>query len=146
MRSESGTYALVLQSRLETTIQIGRWRQIDIKRGYYVYVGSAFGPGGVRSRVTRHFRSDKPLRWHIDYLREILTPLVAWYSHHPDRLEHRWAQVFCDMGDMAPVKGFGCSDCNCHSHLFQTSERPDMARFANTAGAVVEAWNHQCAG
>ncbi len=146
MKSESGTYALILQSRQETKVQIGRWRQIDVEQGYYVYVGSAFGPGGVRSRVARHYRSDKPLRWHIDYLREHLMPLAAWYSHEPDRLEHRWAHVFSTMGDMVPIEGFGCSDCKCHTHLFRTSEPPDLVRFSRTAGGMVESWPCQDAG
>jgi hypothetical protein len=32
--------------------------------GTYVYAGSAFGPGGIRARLRRHFRRDKKLHWY----------------------------------------------------------------------------------
>jgi len=49
--------------------------KLDLLPGYYIYIGSAFGPGGVRARMLRHLRADKPKHWHIDYLREFC------YSH-----------------------------------------------------------------
>ena len=143
MTSEPGTYALILRSRLKTKAQIGRWRQIDVELGYYIYVGSAFGPGGVQARVSRHCRSRKPHHWHIDYLREFLSPVGAWYSHEMNRLEHRWAQVLCEMASMSSIRGFGCSDCKCYSHLFQTSSTPDLALFSNIAGGNVESWSYR---
>jgi Uri superfamily endonuclease len=60
MKSDPGTYALILQYDSKASTQIGRWRQIDLEPGYYIYIGSAFGPGGVRARVSRHCRGDKP--------------------------------------------------------------------------------------
>lgn len=121
MQAETGTYALVLENRIRQNVQIGRWREIAIEPGYYVYIGSAFGPGGVRARVTRHFRTDKKQHWHIDYLRARLTPLGAWVSHEPARLEHTWANALENLNEFRPVPGFGCSDCACNAHLFHTS-------------------------
>ena len=146
MRSDPGTYALILQNLERAEIQIGRWCQIDLEPGYYVYVGSAFGPGGVQARVSRHCRRTKPNRWHIDYLREFVSPLGAWYSHETTRLEHRWARILCDMSGMSSIAGFGCSDCECHSHLFQSSTTPDLARFSRVAGGKVELWRYQGGG
>ena len=140
MKSEPGTYALILQSRSNAKAQIGSWRQIDLESGYYIYVGSAFGPGGVQARVSRHCRKTKPKHWHIDYLREFASPFGAWYSHETKRLEHRWAQLLRDMSGMSPIQGFGCSDCKCYSHLFHTSTAPDFALFSNIAGGKVESW------
>lgn len=140
MRSEPGTYALILRSRSHAKAQIGRWRQIDLEPGYYIYVGSAFGPGGVQARVSRHCRGTKPNRWHIDYLREFLNPFGAWYTHETSRLEHQWAQVLCDMSGVSSIRGFGCSDCKCYAHLFQTSTAPDIDQFSNIAGRKVELW------
>lgn len=144
MKSEPGTYALILQNRSQAKAQIGRWREIDIGRGYYIYVGSAFGPGGVRARVSRHYREEKRMHWHIDYLRKFLNPLAAWYSYDDNRLEHRWAEVFCSMNELVPIQGFGCSDCKCYSHLFQTSTLPTMAQFSDVAGGKIETWPYQC--
>jgi Uri superfamily endonuclease len=127
MKSEPGTYTLILQSASKARVQIGRWRQIHLEPGYYIYVGSAFGPGGVKARVSRHLRTDKPKHWHIDYLREFATPVAAWVSYEAERLEHGWAQFFYEMDGTTPVQGFGCSDCRCYSHLFHTSTKPDNA-------------------
>ena len=54
-----GTYALVLRSDVSAATEIGRWGRLTIRPGYYVYVGSALGPGGVRARVSRHCRETK---------------------------------------------------------------------------------------
>jgi len=124
-----GTYALILQSFSKSKIQIGRWRQIDIVPGYYVYVGSAFGPGGVLSRVSRHFKKKKPKHWHIDYLRNFVAPLGVWYTHEPEHFEHRWARTLYTTDNMHPIQGFGCSDCKCYSHLFWSPFLPDFTTF-----------------
>jgi Uri superfamily endonuclease len=108
-------------------IQAGRLGEIELVPGYYIYVGSAFGSGGVRARISRHWRVDKPKHWHIDYLREFVTPLSAWVSYEPERLEHRWAQLFHEMSGVNSIQGFGCSDCKCYSHLFHTVVVPGVA-------------------
>ena len=143
MKPESGTYALILLSHSTAKVQIGRWREIDLIPGYYIYVGSAFGPGGVQARVSRHYRKKKSLHWHIDYLTHILSPWGAWYSHDTKRLEHTWATFFSDMRETSSVPGFGCSDCSCSSHLFQSSEQPDFARFTQLAKDQVETWSFE---
>jgi Uri superfamily endonuclease len=126
MKSQPGTYALILQIHAKASVQIGRLRQIDIQPGYYIYVGSAFGPGGVRARVSRHCRTDKPKHWHIDYLCKFAIPLAVWISHETEKLEHRWAQIFYERREMTPIQRFGCSDCKCYSHLFHTVIAPDV--------------------
>lgn len=140
MEPKPGTYALVLRCHTRAKAQIGRWGHLDIEPGYYIYVGSAFGPGGVSARVLRHCRAAACKHWHIDYLREFVTPLWAWYSHDPVRLEHRWAQALAGMADMTSIEGFGCSDCNCQAHLFHAVTEPDHARFSDAVGGPVETW------
>lgn len=146
MKTEPGTYVLILRSRVKATTQVGRWGSINLEPGYYLYVGSAFGPGGVHARVSRHCRRTKPNHWHIDYLRKFLSPVGVWYSHEPQHLEHRWAQVLYEVSDMSAIKGFGCSDCKCFSHLFQTSTTPDMALFPNNAGDIVDSYLYPIVG
>ncbi len=140
MNAEPGTYILLLQNEARVNLQIGRRRKIALEAGYYLYVGSAFGPGGVRARVLRHCRVEKSLRWHIDYLRAMTTPWDAWYTHDPVPREHAWAEILSNMGDLSPVQGFGCSDCKCASHLFHTASMPDLARFSNALKAKIETW------
>jgi Uri superfamily endonuclease len=129
MESKPGTYALILQSQAKGSVQVGRWGRLEIEPGYYVYIGSAFGPGGVSARVSRHCRETKPKHWHIDYLRDFAIPISAWYSYAPIHLEHAWAHAYAEMVDTTPVVGFGCSDCQCSSHLFHTETEPRLARF-----------------
>ena len=48
---------------------IGRLRRLAVHDGYYVYLGSMLGPGGLRGRIDHHlrvtlaedFRSQSPL-------------------------------------------------------------------------------------
>lgn len=130
MKSDLGTYALILQSHSTKTIQVGRWGQLDLQIGFYIYVGSAFGPGGVRARLSRHWRTEKPKHWHIDYLREHVTPVEVWVSYAAKQLEHEWAQLLFEMAEMTPIHSFGCSDCKCYSHLFHTVVAPEVARIS----------------
>ena len=141
MNSQPGTYALILQSRTEAEVQVGRWGVMAVEPGYYTYIGSAFGPGGVRARVLRHCRNDKPKRWHIDYLSELLNPHSVWYSHDAERLEHRWAAVFSAMDDVAAIRGFGCSDCRCYSHLFYTPAIVVLEKISNLMAKDIQTWS-----
>jgi Uri superfamily endonuclease len=138
MNPAPGTYALILQNYSNDRVQIGHWLRIDLEPGYYIYVGSAFGPGGVQARVLRHLRKTKTRHWHIDYLSEFVSPFGVWYSHESEHLEHRWAQALCNIKGISPVHGFGCSDCKCYSHLFQTLTVPDFTQFSNIVGGKVE--------
>jgi Uri superfamily endonuclease len=145
MNASPGTYALVLHCQRNAATQVGRWGRLDLKKGCYIYVGSAFGPGGVRARVTRHCRRDKPSRWHIDYLREFVTPLGAWYSYAPQQLEHRWAQCLGGLHGLASIPKFGCSDCRCEAHLFYTASKPDLAGVLARAGGAAGVFMFHCA-
>lgn len=137
LKASPGTYVLLLHSAAATRIGIGRWGQLDTRRGWYLYVGSAFGPGGVGARVARHCRGAKSRHWHIDYLRDATTLRAVWYSHAPLRLEHAWADAIMTLSDTQPIDGFGCSDCRCASHLFYTARRPSRSAFADVAGVPV---------
>ncbi len=141
-----GTYALVLRSQVTVRAQIGRWGHLDIRPGYYVYVGSAFGPGGVMARVLRHCREVKSKHWHIDYLREYAKVAVVWFSVTPIRLEHEWADALAKLKGAASIRGFGCSDCNCEAHLFYSEKKLALADFQPVAGGIVQSWFCDVAG
>ena len=143
MKAEPGTYALILRSRLTRETQVGRWGLLNIKPGYYIYVGSAFGPGGVQARVVRHCSETKSKHWHIDYLSELVDPVGAWYSYGPKQVEHQWAKTLCSMENMFAIKGFGCSDCRCYSHLFTTARKPEFLQFADIVGGDVKSWSYR---
>jgi len=114
-----GTYALVLSSATGARIRVGRLGTMRLQRGFYLYVGSAFGPGGVRARVNHHLHASPRPHWHIDYLRPRATVEEAWVCHARKRREHSWARLLSSMpGVSVPMRGFGSSDCGCETHLF----------------------------
>jgi Uri superfamily endonuclease len=123
----SGSYLLLLKATQPTKVQVGKLGELSIKPGFYVYSGSAFGPGGLGARVGRHLRMNKKLRWHIDYLRPRVDDVVAYYK--PDsRSECLFANELMAAGGDIPMKGFGSSDCKCESHLVYFI---DLAPFTN---------------
>lgn len=140
MQSRPGTYVHILECRDHALVEVGRWGRLAIAPGYYVYVGSAFGPGGVRARVLRHCRKDKAKHWHIDYLRDYMAPVIVWISYDAVRLEHRWAKSLAGMSGMQPINGFGCTDCTCPCHLFHSGTEPDFDRFSASVEGNVALW------
>lgn len=126
-----GTYALVLEAPQRRRIPVGRLGDVEIDPGYYVYVGSAFGPGGVRARLEHYRKRPSRPHWHIDYLRSHARPLEVWYSHDGRRREHQWARILRSVrGASAAASGFGASGCGCESHLVYFRDRPSGDRFA----------------
>jgi len=130
----SGTYALLLFCPRSREVRVGRLGTQTISRGWYVYVGSAFGPGGLRARCLRHLRPLRRRHWHIDYLRSAATLQGIWFSGDPVPREHLWAEILDGMeGATAPIRRFGSSDCRCPSHLFRFSPRPSFSAFRQQA-------------
>ncbi len=114
-----GTYALLLRSTTAARVRIGRLGIIDLRPGYYVYIGSAFGPGGLRARISHHQRIAQHPHWHIDYLRSHARLAEVLYVCN-SRCEHEWAALIAAVpGAVIPMPGFGSSDCHCLAHLFR---------------------------
>lgn len=65
---EAGAYGLTFRLDGPMILPIATLRNPVLAAGDYVYAGSAFGPGGIHARVTRHLRADKKPHWHIDHL------------------------------------------------------------------------------
>ena len=86
--------------------------------GTYLYAGSAYGPGGIRSRCHRHISRQKRKKWHVDWLTTVagdvcVLPVVGGSE----------CALITMLGNQGlgfpPVPGFGSSDCrSCQSHLF----------------------------
>lgn len=62
----SGSYAIILYLNDDCYIDIGKKGRYYFETGYYIYAGS--GIRNLIQRVDRHFKKDKALKWHIDYL------------------------------------------------------------------------------
>lgn len=113
-----GTYVLLV--RLDTPLALtpGRLGEVVLPAGLLAYVGSAHGPGGLRARLLRHLRRDKPAHWHVDALTAAAPVAEIWLRASGERLECGWARALASRpGVREPVRGFGSSDCRCRSHL-----------------------------
>jgi Uri superfamily endonuclease len=73
---------------------------------------------GYRGRVGRHFKQDKKLRWHIDYLLQVAEPVGAYLIQGGEGMECALGRLLSSLEGSEPVEGFGSSDCSCRSHLY----------------------------
>ena len=135
-----GTYALVFTAKRKKRLIIGKLGTLSLQPGYYVYVGSAFGPGGLKARIGHHRKSSGRHHWHIDYLSAYLPPDEVWYTHDPTHREHHWSKILSHIGGASiPLPGFGSSDCRCISHLYFFPSRPSNHYFRRKVHAGVDA-------
>jgi Uri superfamily endonuclease len=134
-----GTYVLILFLKQHRSIAVGKLGKIGFPPGYYAYVGSAFGPGGLAARLKHHLFSDARPHWHIDYLRRQAKTEQLWLTEFNQPLEHSWASVLEQFSNSAQAfRGFGCSDCKCPSHIFYFPGPPPFKRFRESADKTVE--------
>ena len=144
---DSGVYIMVMHLDHELDLEIGSKGMMHFNAGYYMYVGSA--KANLTKRIERHKRKRKKMHWHLDYFRghcEMIAavpirtsgwPLKSWSLTHepypsmpscPDPDVE--VSVECALADAVraiavwDVPKFGCSDCDCTSHLFGMTENP----------------------
>jgi Uri superfamily endonuclease len=126
--SSPGTYALILALQAPTELQIGCLGQIRFDSPFYLYFGSAFGPGGLEARIRHHMQPARRAHWHVDYLRQEADVLGVWYSSDRVRLECIWANALVHR-HVSLVPRFGSSDCRCESHLLALARLPTLRAF-----------------
>ena len=123
---DKGIYCLVVKNPV-CTVEIGALGPVSFAAGWHCYIGSALGPGGL-VRLERHLRlaehRDKRPKWHIDYLLSDPRFSVMYAVSAPtsERLECRLASSLARGG--TGVNRFGCSDCDCPSHLLYWRRDP----------------------
>ena len=131
-----GTYVLLLSLPRSSGIRIGKQGMRVFRTGWYAYVGSALGPGGLAARLSRHLRLEKKHHWHIDYLRDAAEIGGVWVDANPRCREHIWALQLAGRPFFGkPIAGFGATDCNCGSHLFYFRRPPDPQAAGRKLGA-----------
>jgi len=118
---DRGSYILVGALKEPQEIVIGALGRLKFKKGYYLYTGSAMN--SLISRIRRHLRKEKPRRWHIDYLIPYLEDIRAIAIRSNENLECSISESLTSITDDY-VKDFGCSDCNCESHLYWMKNKP----------------------
>ena len=111
-----GIYVLIIKVNKTISVAIGALGLLTFPEGLYAYVGSA--QNNLELRVKRHQSSEKRLFWHIDYLlnNEAAKMVGVYYAEGNKTKECKIARLLEENAE--PITGFGCSDCNCESHLF----------------------------
>lgn len=161
-----GTYVLHFRLDQERVVDV-RSRSYALPPGEYLYVGSAFGSGGLGSRVGRHLaKGQKRKQWDIDFvLAAPLRPriLEAWgvAATRNTGSECTWAAtIFRTIGTVPVVgslegsprtnRGFGAGDCRrrcgcqqdsvatCRTHLFRVTWVPTFRRMRSLLGGQLE--------
>src|SRR5581483_5786349 len=62
-----GTYVVFFHlPRAVPGLRVGELGTFDFPAGYYAFLGSAFGAGGVRKRTERHLTRRSKMKWNID--------------------------------------------------------------------------------
>ena len=138
---EKGTYVLIASVPLMKRIAIGQLGEFDIVPGFYAYVGSAFGAGGLCARIGHHLESTAAPHWHIDYLLQVAEPIEVWYAIAAQKLEHQWADPLEKAPQFRiPIPRFGSSDYHRSraSHLFYSKRRPAFAWFCQRLREKIE--------
>ncbi len=132
--SDPGTYALVLGAPAATRLHIGRLGVLQLRPGRYIYVGSAFGPGGLRARIAHLQRIARRPHWHIDYLRRYARLEGVWYVSGI-RFECEWVASPGAMPDAAIVMPrLGSSVCGCAGHLVRIGTRASAGELRRGLG------------
>lgn len=136
--AEPGVYALVMRLPRWTAFRAGALGMCVLPQGWYVYLGSARGPGGLRARVGRHLRrAGKRAHWHMDHLRPHVRIHAVWWTPAAEMHETDWVQAAATLPGARPgPPGFGAGDSPHPTHLFGFSRRPDVSRFQRLAGPV----------
>ncbi|MBD3228643.1 MAG: DUF123 domain-containing protein [Candidatus Lokiarchaeota archaeon] len=119
-----GVYILIIKKSESSYIKVGSFGDFEFPKGYYLYVGSALGRStSIENRLGRHFRNNKKIHWHIDYLiNEKNTEITkAFYAKTTKKLECDLFQALNKSSNYFNIliKDFGSSDCkeHCGSHL-----------------------------
>jgi Uri superfamily endonuclease len=124
-KNHQGVYTLIIRSSQRSRITVGRHLTILLKRGLYLYSGSALGRGStsLEHRINRHLAQEKTHFWHIDRIlssgstRVILVVFAKTTSKTECKLNKA---LLKDSGIGVPTKGVGSTDCECESHFLVT--------------------------
>ena len=132
---DPGTYALVYRCDAPFWTGVGKLGQVFLCAGHWIYIGSAFGPGGLKSRLGHHLKPSAHPHWHLDYVKHALEPVEIWFTTAIDKREHIWAKDLSHLrGAGCPIDGFGASDCACRAHLIHLRRRPGFTAFKRRTG------------
>jgi Uri superfamily endonuclease len=122
--SKKGSYCLCIKVNKNIKIEIGSLGSINFSPSKYIYIGSALN--GLEPRIKRHINTSngntKAIHWHIDYLlSNHYVKLESIYIKESSKKEE--CEIAAKISQKGiPIMSFGCSDCNCKSHLYEVRD------------------------
>lgn len=127
-----GTYSLIINLNKNENIKVGKlYKNLEFKKGYYVYIGSAMN--SLIKRIERHLAYEKKMHWHIDYLlnnkNSNIEEIIFCMSNK--KIECKLAKIISKKGKEIPK--FGSSDCYCKSHLIYFEKEYDALKTVKKA-------------
>ncbi len=123
----SVSYVLVINVLKRIVTSIKSLGTVTFEPGTYIYIGSANVKNPL-ARVLRHFRKDKKIKWHIDYLTTApevrIQVAITCYGLAEDSIyEVMLKQPYVSVA----LRKFGSTDRRGHlTHLFKLGRRHDM--------------------
>ncbi|RAP51400.1 MAG: endonuclease [Methanosphaera sp. rholeuAM270] len=124
---DKGNYCIVIEVKEDCDIRIGARGIVHFTSGYYVYVGSALN--SLSKRIERHLSDSKRKHWHADYLllNKNTQIMEVIYTYCTKKIE---CSIACEILKSSDdyIELFGCSDCNCISHLYYFREYCDAIK------------------
>lgn len=112
-----GAYLLVCRLAAPLEALPARFADHRLAPGWYVYAGSANGPGGIAARLGRHLTGTGKKRWHIDALTGTGAARAGFAYPGANECD-LVGGLFASGAFTQPLNGFGSSDCRqCASHL-----------------------------
>lgn len=127
-----GAYVLIIRVARVVHIRLGRLGDYELVPGFYAYVGSACGRGGIRDCVDQHLASASDPIEHIDILLSHAELVEVWYAVSDRRLVGEWASSLAAApGFQQPIPRFGSSDYHRSrtNHLFFCRKYPQFQWF-----------------
>lgn len=124
-RDDRGTYLYLLECETDQRVDIPDLGELFIKKGFYLYVGSA--TKDLTKKLARHSRKRKGIQTHFDSLRNVTSVAGSWPIRSVDLQECELAQRVRSFAESS-VDGFETSLCSCASHLFYFENDPTRTR------------------
>lgn len=130
-----GAYFLVIFLEKDQKIKT-KAKEFILKRGYYVYVGSAMN--SLEGRVLRHFREKKRFHWHIDYLLDKAQLVEAYLIISNLKLEEKLSKALSK--HVPGIEGFGASDVSTRANLYYFGDSLPHERLCNILKSMKLKW------
>ena len=119
---DSGVYAIIIYIKDNINLTLAKNTHY-FTPGYYIYLGSAKQYGGIKSRINRHLKKNKKLKWHIDYLtsNHLVKIKAVIYAKTKIFKECTFVKILKKNYFEIASKNFGSSDCKekCGAHLLK---------------------------